>query len=103
MTKDNMNNNNILNNNNSIINNNNGKNSLRMIINGQISNSNNNNSENNFLENDKQKINKIILNSKSKEMEILKITNEILKLIEILNKKKKLFYRKIYEFKYFKY
>ncbi len=96
MAKDNMNYNNILNNKNLILNNNNnGKNSFRMIFNSQISNTNKNNSENTNIENDNQnKINKLILNSKKKEMEILKVTNEILKLIEIINKKKNYFIEK---------
>ena len=62
------------------------KNSLRMILNGQIPiNENNKTNENNINNNN---INEMISLTKRREMEILKVTNEILKLIEIANEKK---------------
>ncbi len=65
------------------------KNSLRMVLNGQIPiNENNKTNENNINNNN---INEMISLTKRREMEILKVTNEILKLIEIANAKKKLF------------
>jgi hypothetical protein len=56
------------------------KNSLRMVLNGQIPINENNINNNN--------INEMISLTKRREMEILKVTNEILKLIEIANEKK---------------
>ncbi len=119
MSKDNITNtfniNNLTNNSNSMIQNlndysNDGKNSLRMVLNNQISNLNKSN--NNILENNS--INNLINNNqnlsfynsnkktyesnsnnnvkeirKKREIDILKVTNEILKLINIANKKKK--------------
>ena len=62
------------------------KNSLRMVLNGQIPiNENNKTNENNINNNN---INEMISLTKRREMEILKVTNEILKLIEIANEKK---------------
>ena len=62
------------------------KNSLRMVLNGQIPiNENNKTNEKNINNNN---INEMISLTKRREMEILKVTNEILKLIEIANEKK---------------
>ena len=62
------------------------KNSLKMVLNGQIPiNENNKTNENNINNNN---INEMISLTKRREMEILKVTNEILKLIEIANEKK---------------